>query len=60
MYNKNMLICEGSELSFEEVRAKIVYRKQQRLRRQKEWGTLSTSLQPFQMSLSPRKTSWLK
>ncbi|XP_067388961.1 mitotic checkpoint serine/threonine-protein kinase BUB1 isoform X2 [Emydura macquarii macquarii] len=37
MYNKNMLICEGTELSFEEVRAKIVYRKQQRLRRQKEW-----------------------
>uniref|UniRef100_A0A8C4VKF4 BUB1 mitotic checkpoint serine/threonine kinase n=1 Tax=Gopherus evgoodei TaxID=1825980 RepID=A0A8C4VKF4_9SAUR len=37
MYNKNMLICEGSELSFEEVRAKIVYRKQERLRRQKEW-----------------------
>uniref|UniRef100_A0A8C8SL65 Protein kinase domain-containing protein n=1 Tax=Pelusios castaneus TaxID=367368 RepID=A0A8C8SL65_9SAUR len=37
MYNKSMLICEGSELSFEEVRAKIIYRKQQRLRRQKEW-----------------------
>ncbi|EMP36563.1 Mitotic checkpoint serine/threonine-protein kinase BUB1, partial [Chelonia mydas] len=37
MYNKSMLICEGSELSFEEVRAKIVYRKQERLRRQKEW-----------------------
>uniref|UniRef100_A0A8C3HBG1 BUB1 mitotic checkpoint serine/threonine kinase n=1 Tax=Chrysemys picta bellii TaxID=8478 RepID=A0A8C3HBG1_CHRPI len=37
MYNKSMLICEGSELSFEEVRAKIVYRKQKRLRRQKEW-----------------------
>ncbi|XP_075781985.1 mitotic checkpoint serine/threonine-protein kinase BUB1 [Pelodiscus sinensis] len=37
MYNRNMLICEGSELSFEEVRAKIVYRKQERLRRQKEW-----------------------
>ncbi|XP_074845314.1 mitotic checkpoint serine/threonine-protein kinase BUB1 [Carettochelys insculpta] len=37
MYNKSMLICEGSELSFEEVRAKIIYRKQERLRRQKEW-----------------------
>uniref|UniRef100_A0A8C6YL73 BUB1 mitotic checkpoint serine/threonine kinase n=1 Tax=Nothoprocta perdicaria TaxID=30464 RepID=A0A8C6YL73_NOTPE len=37
MYIKDLLICEGSELSFEEVRAKIYFKKRERLRRQKEW-----------------------
>ncbi|NXD14152.1 BUB1 kinase, partial [Nothocercus nigrocapillus] len=37
MYVKSLLICEGSELSFEEVRAKIYFKKRERLRRQKEW-----------------------
>ncbi|KAM8809304.1 mitotic checkpoint serine/threonine-protein kinase BUB1 [Eudromia elegans] len=37
MYVKSLLICEGSELSFEEVRAKIYLKKHERLRRQKEW-----------------------
>eukprot|EP00075_Anas_platyrhynchos_P019743 XP_027308996.1 mitotic checkpoint serine/threonine-protein kinase BUB1 isoform X1 [Anas platyrhynchos] len=36
MYNKNLLICEGSELSFEELRAKRYFMKCERLRRQKE------------------------
>lgn len=38
MYNKNLLICEGSELSFEELRAKRYFMKYERLRRQKERG----------------------
>uniref|UniRef100_A0A8B9ER71 BUB1 mitotic checkpoint serine/threonine kinase n=1 Tax=Anser cygnoides TaxID=8845 RepID=A0A8B9ER71_ANSCY len=38
MYNKNLLICEGSELSFEELRAKRYFKKYERLRRQKERG----------------------
>ncbi|NXI73358.1 BUB1 kinase, partial [Anseranas semipalmata] len=37
MYDKNLLICEGSELSFEELRAKRYFKKYERLRRQKEW-----------------------
>lgn len=38
MYDKNLLICEGSELSFEELRAKRYFKKYERLRRQQEWG----------------------
>ncbi|XP_064366131.1 mitotic checkpoint serine/threonine-protein kinase BUB1 isoform X1 [Dromaius novaehollandiae] len=37
MYDKSLLICEGSELSFEELRAKRYFNKYERLRRQKEW-----------------------
>ncbi|KFU98763.1 Mitotic checkpoint serine/threonine-protein kinase BUB1, partial [Pterocles gutturalis] len=36
MYDKNLLLCEGSELSFEEVRAKRYFQKYERLRRQQE------------------------
>ncbi|XP_025061503.1 mitotic checkpoint serine/threonine-protein kinase BUB1 [Alligator sinensis] len=36
MYNKSQLVCEGSELSFEELRAKRYFKKYERLRRQKE------------------------
>lgn len=38
MYDKNLLIGEGSELSFEELRAKRYFTKYERLRRQQEWG----------------------
>ncbi|XP_068796545.1 mitotic checkpoint serine/threonine-protein kinase BUB1 [Struthio camelus] len=37
MYDKSLLVCEGSELSFEELRAKRYFKKYERLRRQKEW-----------------------
>ncbi|NXD73232.1 BUB1 kinase, partial [Eolophus roseicapillus] len=37
MYDKNLLICEGSELSFEELRAKRYFKKYERLRRRQEW-----------------------
>ncbi|KAK1192364.1 BUB1 kinase, partial [Pygoscelis papua] len=37
MYDKNLLIGEGSELSFEELRAKRYFKKYERLRRQQEW-----------------------
>ncbi|NXI44647.1 BUB1 kinase, partial [Galbula dea] len=37
MYDKNLLICEGSELSFEELRAKRYLKKYEHLRRQQEW-----------------------
>ncbi|XP_010165139.1 mitotic checkpoint serine/threonine-protein kinase BUB1, partial [Antrostomus carolinensis] len=37
MYDKNLLIWEGSELSFEELRAKRYFKKYERLRRQQEW-----------------------
>ncbi|NXH19553.1 BUB1 kinase, partial [Bucco capensis] len=37
MYDKNLLICEGSELSFEELRAKRYFKKYEHLRRQQEW-----------------------
>ncbi|NXJ69969.1 BUB1 kinase, partial [Rostratula benghalensis] len=37
MYDKKLLICEGSELSFEELRAKRHLKKYERLRRQQEW-----------------------
>ncbi|NXK04438.1 BUB1 kinase, partial [Herpetotheres cachinnans] len=36
MYDKNLLVCEGSELSFEELRAKRYFKKYERLRRQQE------------------------
>ncbi|NWR72734.1 BUB1 kinase, partial [Centropus unirufus] len=36
MYDKNLLICEGSELSFEELRAKRYFKKYERFRRQQE------------------------
>ncbi|KAJ7341220.1 hypothetical protein JRQ81_005076 [Phrynocephalus forsythii] len=37
MYAKHLLCCEGSELCFEEVRAKIYLKKAERLKRHKEW-----------------------
>ncbi|KAM6280114.1 mitotic checkpoint serine/threonine-protein kinase BUB1 [Porphyrio hochstetteri] len=37
MYNKNLLVCHGSELCFEELRAKRYFKKYERLRRQQEW-----------------------
>ncbi|OXB74307.1 UNVERIFIED_CONTAM: hypothetical protein H355_006836 [Colinus virginianus] len=36
MYDKNLLICEGSELSFEELRANRYFKKYERFKRQKE------------------------
>ncbi|XP_010132131.1 PREDICTED: mitotic checkpoint serine/threonine-protein kinase BUB1, partial [Buceros rhinoceros silvestris] len=36
MYDKSLLICEGSELSFEELRAKRYFKKYECLRRQQE------------------------
>nr|XP_008120839.1 PREDICTED: mitotic checkpoint serine/threonine-protein kinase BUB1 isoform X2 [Anolis carolinensis] len=37
MYAKDLLYCEGSELCFEEVRAKAHFKRAERLKRQKEW-----------------------
>ncbi|NXW89498.1 BUB1 kinase, partial [Alopecoenas beccarii] len=37
MYDKNLLVCEGSELSFEELRAKRYFKKYERLKRWREW-----------------------
>ncbi|NXN97511.1 BUB1 kinase, partial [Rhinopomastus cyanomelas] len=36
MYKKDLLVCEGSELCFEELRARAYFRRYQRLRRHKE------------------------
>ncbi|NWU14844.1 BUB1 kinase, partial [Cephalopterus ornatus] len=36
MYDKNLLLCEDSELSFEELRAQRYFRRHERLRRQQE------------------------
>ncbi|NWQ72362.1 BUB1 kinase, partial [Neopipo cinnamomea] len=36
MYDKNLLLCEGSELCFEELRAQRYFRRYERLRRQQE------------------------
>uniref|UniRef100_A0A8C2YDZ0 BUB1 mitotic checkpoint serine/threonine kinase n=1 Tax=Coturnix japonica TaxID=93934 RepID=A0A8C2YDZ0_COTJA len=36
MYDKNLLICEGSELSFEELRANRYFKKYERFKRQRE------------------------
>ncbi|NWV09021.1 BUB1 kinase, partial [Ptilonorhynchus violaceus] len=36
MYDKNLLLCEGSELSFEELRARRYFKRYERLRRQQE------------------------
>nr|XP_028580763.1 mitotic checkpoint serine/threonine-protein kinase BUB1 isoform X2 [Podarcis muralis] len=37
MYDKNLLICEGSELCFEEVRANAHFKKAEQLKRNKKW-----------------------
>ncbi|XP_061481523.1 mitotic checkpoint serine/threonine-protein kinase BUB1 isoform X2 [Rhineura floridana] len=37
MYDKNLLYSEGSELSFEEVRADAFFKKAKQLKRHKEW-----------------------
>ncbi|XP_030303429.1 mitotic checkpoint serine/threonine-protein kinase BUB1 isoform X2 [Calypte anna] len=37
MYDKTLLLCEGSELSFEELRAKRHLQKHQRLRKHQQW-----------------------
>ncbi|KAH0622811.1 hypothetical protein JD844_025506 [Phrynosoma platyrhinos] len=37
MYAKHLLQCEGSELCFEELRAKAYLKKAERLKRHKEW-----------------------
>ncbi|XP_042310070.1 LOW QUALITY PROTEIN: mitotic checkpoint serine/threonine-protein kinase BUB1 [Sceloporus undulatus] len=37
MYAKHLLQCEGSELSFEELRAKAYLKRAERLKRHKEW-----------------------
>uniref|UniRef100_A0A670KC54 BUB1 mitotic checkpoint serine/threonine kinase n=1 Tax=Podarcis muralis TaxID=64176 RepID=A0A670KC54_PODMU len=44
MYDKNLLICEGSELCFEEVRANAHFKKAEQLKRNKKWGNYKLRL----------------